>query len=228
MDYSNREIKMEQNKYDADFCISTYILTLSEHFDRLSNIRNEFEGRDEFELSFIEVPAGENMDLAIWQSMIEVSRIAISADEEVVVICRDDHRFTKHYTKSVLYEGIANASARGAKILLGGLGDFGQAVPLSSAQFWIDSFRDSSFIILFRPILEQIIVEAFDNENTIDESLSEITSHKIVLFPCISTSQSLHPQMLPANDNLPIVVNMGQRRLSRLADIARLYRGILN
>lgn len=228
MDYLNRETEMEQSKYDLNFCISTYILTLPGQQHQLNHIRNEFAGKDEFELNFIEVSDGENTAMEMWQSLVEVCRIAIDADEEVVIICRAGHTFTKDYTKRALFEAISDAAAGGAKILLGGLNDFGQAIPISSGQFWIDSFRDSSFMVLFRPVLEQMLVEVFGNENTIDESLSEMTSHKIVLFPCISFSQNLHPQVVQGNDHLPAMVDMGQKRLSRLAEIARLYSDLLN
>jgi len=207
---------MERGQHIPDFCINTYILTPSGDGEVKKNISNQFTGKDEFDLHFIDVDSDDSM---IWKGIREVCKDAMLTNESLIIICRDDHIFTESYNKEILYEGIIDAAKKGAKILLGGIGAFGQAIPLSTKQFWIDSFEGTSFIVLFRSILDELLIEPFHNENTVDESLSRLTSHKMVILPFVSSKRHLNSF---AHEK-PIPFDVSEKRLIHLSKIARLY-----
>jgi hypothetical protein len=169
-----------------NICIPTFVINLKERGDRLEHIQKQFNGKTEFELQIIEACKHEIGAVGLWNSVKEVIKLAIEADEDVIIICEDDHTFTEHYNKQNLIQNIIDAAEQGVELLSGGIGWFNNAVPITRNRYWIDFFWCTQFIVLYRPIFQKILDETFLDTDTTDGIFSELTSHKMVIYPFIS------------------------------------------
>lgn len=62
--------------------------------------------------------------------------MAKEREDDVIVICEDDHFFTENYSSGLLFKEIQEAYMQGAELLSGGIGGFGQAVPVGYHRYW--------------------------------------------------------------------------------------------
>ena len=60
--------------------------------------------------------------------------------------------FTQYYSVDYLLSNIAEAYAQGAELLNGGIGGFGNAVPVDTNRSCVDWFWCTHFVVLFAPI----------------------------------------------------------------------------
>jgi len=169
-----------------DIAIPTYVINLKERSDRLQHALNQFEGRLEFEVHIIEACSHEIGNVGLWKSIIKIIKHVINGDDDVIIVCEDDHLFTEHYDKIIFIQNLIDASKQGVELLSGGIGGFGNAVPVTQNRYWIDWLWCTQFIVLYRPIFRKILEYNFTDTDTVDGALSELTSHKMVLYPFIS------------------------------------------
>ena len=169
--------------------LSTYVIHLSNRTDRLKHIENQFKGREEFTVSIIEACEHENGAIGLWNSIRKIIDIGISKGEERILICEDDHQFTKDYNRDFLFKNIEYAEERGAELISGGIGGFSYALPISKNLFWIEHFISAQFIILHKDFFQAIKNEPFMETDTADGKFSTMTIHKMVVFPFISTQK---------------------------------------
>lgn len=168
----------------------TYVLHDPENAGRLGNIQAQFKNKGEFEVTVMEAP-GYHTDRNVYTEKIkEVIQSAVANDDDIIIVCEDTHKFTAHYTHAFLIRNILEAHQQGAGLLLGGLTAFDSAVLLSKNRFWLSSFSGSQFIVIFKKVFDLILAEVFEEENTTDDELSAVTSHKMVLFPFISADKT--------------------------------------
>jgi glycosyl transferase family 25 len=118
--------------------------------------------------------------------------MAVENDDDVIIICEDDHQFTASYSKSYLKRNIIEAYYQGADILSGGIRNFTQIIPLTRERFWIDYFWGTQFIVLYKKCFSRILSEELDQFVTVDEFLSEISSNKMVIYPFVSIQKDFH------------------------------------
>jgi len=159
--------------------IPTYIISRSS--ERLGHISGQFLGKAEFEVNIVDANTPPR-----WNTMRKIVEMAITNDDDIIIICEDTHEFTPHYSKQFLLENIMGAFYEGADILLGGTANFGVTVPITGNRLWIGSFSGTSFLILYKSIFMKILDESISETATMDEFLSELTSNKMVLYPFIS------------------------------------------
>ena len=171
--------------YD-DISIPVFIISLKECADRLAYILDQFVEKKEFDTHLVEVCTHENYRIGLWQSIVKAINDINNGDDDVVVICTDNHTFTENYNRDILIRNIIEASEQSVELLLGGIGGFGNAVPITSERYWIDWFWCTQFMVLYRPIFLKILNYRFKDEDTVDGVLSELTTHKMVLYPFIS------------------------------------------
>ncbi|MBS0030350.1 hypothetical protein ACTJJ0_26035 [Chitinophaga sp. 22321] len=172
-------------KFD-DIVLPTYVINLETRTDRYQHIREQFHGKEEFDLCITAACTGENSRVGLWNSIVQVIKLAEQQDDEVILLCEDDHTFTSFYNRDFLFKNILEAAGQGAEILSGGIGGFNHAVPLTGNRYWVDSFWCSQFLVLYKPIFKKILDADFQSHDTADGILSEITSHKMVLYPFVS------------------------------------------
>lgn len=174
------------SQYD-DIILPVYVINLDFRTDRLQHIQDQFKDKPEFELNIVKASKSKNGALGLWRSIVKVVRMAQEKDEDMIIICEDDHQFTENYTKDFLIDSILEANEYGANILIGGIGGFKNAIPVTDAICWVDSFWSTQFVVVYKQFFDKILTEPFRHKNdTADGKFSEMTSNKMSIFPFIS------------------------------------------
>lgn len=169
--------------------IPTYVINLPDRLEQLQHIRQQFEHRNEFETRIVEACKHPIEAVGLWNSIIKVINLAVQNDDDVIIICADDHEFTEHYHKAYLLKNIIEAHQQGVNLLLGGTGTSQQVVPLTKNRLWIDTFRGTQFMVIYQPFFRIILEEPFSDNDTADGKFSEMTSNKMMLYPSISVQK---------------------------------------
>lgn len=181
--------------------LSTYVLNLKERIDRKEHVIKEFEGKPEFNVKIVEACEHQIGAVGLWLSIVKVIRLAKQQDEELILICEDDHYFTKHYEKEYLFQNIVEASQKGCEVLSGGIGGFGYAVPVATNQFWLDWFWCTQFIVVYKPFFQKILDYQFKEGDTADGVISQLSNSKITLYPFISEQKDFGYSDVTDNNN---------------------------
>lgn len=170
--------------------ISTFIINLESRHERLENVLKEFVGRDEFEINIIKAVKHKIGAAGLFKSIQLAISIAKDNDDDVIIICEDDHVFTEHYSKEILFKNIVEAHAQGVEILCGGIsGGYKTAIPVSKNRIWLDSYYCNQFIVIFKSLFDVIIDTKFDEAKKVDHTLSTLTMNKMTMFPFISVQK---------------------------------------
>ena len=151
-----------------------------------SNIEKQFDGKDEFAVKIIEPCHHQSKESGICLSIKKIIETAIKNDDDVIIICREDHQFTKHYERSHFIKLIWQAGLLGCNVLVGGMRTFNLALPITDNIFWIDSFQSSAFFVIYKSFYKKILQEEFCDTDTLESKFSEMTSNKMALHPFIS------------------------------------------
>lgn len=205
--------------------IPTYVINLPERTDRRAHIEKQFAGRKEFDLMIVEACKHERGALGLWHSIRKIVQMAIDNDDDIIIICEDDHEFTPHYFKEYLLKNIISAYRDNATILLGGIGNFIHAIPVTKERIWINSFWSTQFVVLYREIFHRILDEPFDKYVTADDLLSAITSNKMVLHPFISFQQDFGYSDITPKDTsqTPLMFDACSERIASIKNILNKY-----
>ena len=110
---------------NSDFYLPVYVINLKERTERRQHIEEQFQGRVEFALHWIEAIEHSIGAVGLWQSMLKAVQTAIDKRDDIMIICEDDHIFTPAYNKDYLFANIIGANAQGSELLSGGVGGFG-------------------------------------------------------------------------------------------------------
>lgn len=186
-----------------DITIPTYVINLNERTDRLAHIINEFKDKPEFDLHIIEACKHDIAALGLWQTIVKIINEVDSSEDDVMILCKDDHAFTADYNKNYLIQNILEAAEQGVEILFGGIGRFGNAVPISENRYWIDAFSKTQFLVLYRALFKKIRDEKVDETIKVDHILTELTSNKMVMYPFISEEFDFGDPILPEIEDDP-------------------------
>ncbi|NQX40838.1 hypothetical protein HQN84_18460 [Pedobacter steynii] len=183
--------------------IPTYIINRSDRPEQLQHISQQFEHRNEFEVRIIEACQHTNKARDLWNSILKVIHSAIQNDDDVIIICTADHEFTGNYRKAYLLKNIIEAHQQGLNLLLGGIGGFEQAVPVTKNRLWTDTFQRAQFMVIYKPFFQNILDEPFSDNDTADAKFSEMTSNKMVLYPFISVQKDFGYSGIANSDHEP-------------------------
>lgn len=222
-------MQKKQQDDDDDFFIPVYAINLREREDRRENLIKQFEGKDEFRLTITDAVKDKNGKLGLWKSITGIVRKALDADEDIIIICEDDHEFTPDYSPDYMVSNIIAASRMKMDMLSGGIGGYGQAVRISDTLYWTDWFWCTQFIILFKPIYRKILDYKFKNGDTADGILSKITLNRAVMFPFISVQRDFgYSDVTETNDKLKGLISdhfiVSQSRLNTIQKVSDHYR----
>jgi len=169
--------------------IPVYIVNIKKRHDRLTHIKQQFQGRPEFSLHFIEAHEHQVGAIGLWHTLQDILQIAIREDHEYVVLCEDDHKFENAYHPNMLTHAIAAAKNIKADVLLGGIGWCNNAIQVADSLVWIDKFSCTQFTILFKQFYKKLLYCHFTETDAIDFKISALTKKKYVVFPFISTQE---------------------------------------
>ena len=111
---------MENNS--IGFYLPVYVINLEERTERRQHIEEQFSDRTEFELTWIKAVKHPIGAVGLWKSMVQAVRKAEENEDDIIVICEDDHTFTPAYNREYLFRNILETEAQGIELLSGGIG----------------------------------------------------------------------------------------------------------
>jgi len=205
--------------------IPTYIINLPERTERLVHIKQQFENKPEFDVTIVEACKHEIDAVGLWQSIRKIIQMAIDADDDVIIICEDNHQFTEHYSKEYLLKNIIEAHVSAIDYLSGGSSITENEVMIAANRFWVSRCLATQFIVLYKPLFQQILDEPFDDNVITGHLLSEMTSQKTVLHPFISVRKDFdYSHTVPVrNEQDRIAQNMFAVSAKKLESIKQAY-----
>lgn len=205
--------------------IPTYIVNLPERKQRLSHILSQFSGRSEFEINVVKAIKHPKGNVGLWLTIRRIVSDAIEKGHDVIILCEDDHAFTENYHAARFLRNVVLANELGAGMLLGGIANFANAVPVNDEMMWVDNFYCTQFTVLYKRTFNQIIEMSFDEFVTADGAFSLITSHKLVLHPFVSIQKYYEVSDInPLNGiegHLQRMFDHASKRLDFISDIRK-------
>lgn len=183
--YRMPELSTENTGTDGG-SVPVYVINLPERADRRVHILEQFEGRPEFDVSLVEACRHEVGALGLWMSIRKIVQLAMENEDDVIVICEDDHVFTPHYSSHSFMLRVLLAHQLGCDYVSGGSGRVDMAVPLGNNLFWTSHCLSAQFIVIYRKFFAQILAAPYDENVIGDIHLSQLTANKMVMFPFIS------------------------------------------
>lgn len=208
--------------------LPTYIINRKVRTERKAHILQEFAGRDEFDLRLVEACEHRNGAIGLWQSICKIVQQAQAEGREMILLCEDDHCFTAHYSKDYFFTQLLAAQRQGAELVNGGIGGFGTAVPVALHRSWVDWFWSTQFVVVFAPLFSRILAYDFQENDTADGVLSQLTHHKMALYPFVSTQQSFdYSDISESNhthpDRIEAYFQKASQRLRQIHSVQQYY-----
>jgi hypothetical protein len=171
--------------------IPTYVINLSSRKDRLIHIKSQFLNKEEFRVNIVEGIKNDVGALGLWKTMLKVLKLAQESDHDYILICEDDHQFTEHYSKEVLFDRVSEAKAINADVLLGGVSTFSSVFHMNSNLLWIERFSGNQFLIIFKQFYKVLLKTSFSILDHSDFKISDLSNRKFVIHPFISTQKEV-------------------------------------
>lgn len=182
--------KLNIRNFDTDdLFIPTYIINLKKRKDRLDHIKKQFDSKQEFLLNYLNGVVHPNGQVGLWKSIRKIIKKAIRNNEDVILICEDDHEFIQNYNKDFLIKNIHKAHGLGADVLLGGISNFQSGVKASDNLFWINDFYCTQFMIVYKQFFQEILKADYSEPMSVDGKISSISFNKLVIYPFISVQK---------------------------------------
>jgi len=220
--YSNKQDEdkisdIDLSKEAANLCLPTYVINLRERTDRKKHIEDQFKGKPEFDVRYVEAVKNRTGSLGLWLTIRKIIKHAQEKDDDLVLICEDDHEFTRDYRRDVLFKNIIEAYNEGTDILSGGIGGFDYGLQVCPDRFWIHPFFSTQFIIIYRHFFQPILNEPFDKKVTADGILSQLSGKKMVIYPFISVQKEFgYSDVTDLNNKAGVVTMLFERTAARL------------
>lgn len=181
--------------------IPVYAINMKEREDRREHIINEFKGKPEFKLHLMEACIHRKGTIGLWNSMVQIVRMAKENKEDFVIICEDDHFFTEGYSPKLLIKEIQEAYLQKAEILSGGIGGFGNGFRTGFRRYWIDWLWCTQFIVVYASFYDKMLSYEFKEDDAADEVISALASNKMVIYPFISEQKDFgYSDVTKSND----------------------------
>lgn len=169
--------------------IKTFAINLEKRTERKQHIIKEYEGRNLYDLTVFKAVEHEIGAIGLWKSMRKIVQIAKDKELEYVLICEDDHIFTKHYSDEVLLNFIQKSKELNSDISLGGISGFQDCISIKEDILWINRFSGTQFMIIFNKFFRKFLSINLDRTENIDLKLPELTDKIFCIFPLISAQK---------------------------------------
>lgn len=195
------ETSEEEDIDVSDLQIPTYVINLPSRTDRKAHILQEFEGKPEFDVHLFKAYERDRGADGLWLSIREIIRQAKDNEEEVVLICEDDHTFTPSYDREIFLRSVIEAGEQGCQMLSAGVGNFGDAIPVTHRRWWVSWLWCTQFIVIYSNAFEEILNAQFNEDDVADEFLSKILKNKQVLYPFMSIQKDFGYSDVTSSNN---------------------------
>ncbi len=169
----------------SQYYIPTYIITQKREVDRIENIYSEFNNKSEFRLKIINISKSPS-NLEYWKSIVKIVKMAIKQDDDIIIVCKDNHYFTDNYSTEFLFRNTLGAQEQGADILTGGLVGFDYAVPVAKNRYWVNHFSNTQFMIIYKKFYQTLLNYNFNNDDVTEAVISQLSNNIMTLYPFIS------------------------------------------
>lgn len=194
--------------------LPVFAVNLKSRTDRNKHIRQVFSDRPEFELTIVQAEEHNIGAIGLWNTILKLIAKVEKAGYELIILCEDDHQFTKDYSPAVLFDRIDEAIRSDADVLLGGPSWFSGALQASPGLFWVDMFAGLQFTVIFRKFFTTILHADFGHEDAADFKIADISDNKYFIYPSISTQLEFGYSDATRKNNEP-------GRVDRLFDVSR-------
>lgn len=184
--FNSQKKESDFSDFSPKIVIPTYIINLKRRTERLKHVLFQFEGKAEFDIHIVEACKHKIGAVGLWESIVKIIKEVIDGDDDVIIICEDDHTFTLDYNREEFIHHVIKAAEQGIEILSGGIGGFGNAYPIGPKRYWVDWLWFTQFIVIYRPFFQRILDEPFTEIDTADGKISKMASNKAVIYPFIS------------------------------------------
>lgn len=211
------------------FYLLVYVINFKERIDCRRHIEEQFNSKSEFALKWIDAVAHPIGAVGLWKSMVKAVQQAEINEDDIIIICEDDHSFKSEYKKEYLLSNIIEANKQGAELLSDGIGGFGTAVPVAVNRYWIDCFCCTQFIVVFKPLFKKRLDYDFKDSDTADGVLSVLTNDKMVIYPFISIQKDFgYSDVTQSNNDIAGLLNndfcQSNRRLRIIHHVAYKFK----
>lgn len=181
--------------------IRTYVINLAKRPDRRKDIINEFSNRSEFKISIVDAIEDPFGALGLWKTLCMIIDKVSVEKLEYILICEDDHKFTRNYSEKKFRENIRKAILLGSDILLGGVSWSGDSIEMDQTLFWTKSFSGLQFTVIFSKFFETILNAKLDGYNAADYHICDLSQNIFLVHPFISTQRSYpYSDVTPVNN----------------------------
>lgn len=208
--------------------IKTYIINLERRHDRRDHILKEFKNRNEFSIEIVKAIEDLRPALGLWKTITKIVENAHLLGEEYILICEDDHTFTRDYNKDELIYYIEEGLVKKIDILLGGVSSFDTAIQISNNLFWVNIFNGLQFTIIYKKFYDSIIESTFMFNDVSDFKISTLSESKMIIFPFISVQKEFGYSDVTSSNNRPGYVDRlfthSKNKLSRLNTVKDFYK----
>ncbi|MFP8894787.1 hypothetical protein [Chryseobacterium sp. EZn1] len=109
-----------------------------------------------------------------------------SNDEDYIIISTSQHRFCSSFSQDHLEKCIEKVKRLDGNLLLGGLLGFEKVIEVSDHIFWVDGFKGSQFMIIFKKTYSLFLQRNFNAKLPLDVFLSSHLEDVFVMHPFIS------------------------------------------
>ncbi|MDD4697838.1 MAG: glycosyltransferase [Fermentimonas sp.] len=230
--YKKKEKDNSEEENDV-FYLPVYVINLKDRMERRKHIEEQFYGKSEFELTWVDAVEHPIGAVGLWKSIVKAVQIAEANEDDIMIICEDDHTFTHAYTKEYFLVNIIQAHEQGSELLSGGIGGFGAAVPTAANRYWVDWFWCTQFIVIFKPLFQKILDYDFKDTDTADGVLSVIAKDKMTMYPFISIQKDFgYSDVTRANNEISGMITNHFRqtdyRLSIVHNVAHKFSKDVN
>ena len=99
-----------------EFYVPVYVINLKERIERRKHIEEQFHEKPEFELTWVEAVEHPIGAVGLWQSMVKAVQMAEDNEDDIMIICEDDHTFTSAYSKTYLWANMIQANKQGSEL----------------------------------------------------------------------------------------------------------------
>jgi len=189
----------------------------------------EFADKPEFDVRILTAPKEENGAVGLWNNIKKSVAMAIDNDEDVILICEDDHVFTPKYSKKVLFDSIFQGDDLGAGLILGGVSNYRQGIVASPNLIWVAAFQCTQFTVVFKSLFEKILMVDFDQNDAADLKLSSVTSNKYVIHPFISHQRDFGYSDIPVDGvrtkDYQKWFERSESDMNRIKEVTRIGKG---
>ncbi len=208
--------------------IKCYAVNLSSRSDRCASIKKEFTYKDNLNLKIQPAISHHKGSISLWLSIKKIMEEV--SNDDLIILCEDDHIFTSNYSFDILEKCINDADRLDAEILSGGVSWFKTGIQISNNLFWVEKFSGLQFTVIYKRFYQKIVTAQFQEFDQADYRISELAQKKFVIHPFISVQKDFgYSDITKRNDEERIVEELFQEtseRFDLLKKVKIHYSGI--